>query len=115
MASDLKEMSDLTWNGQPRTFADDRIKPNIVISWNGRSATINFGGDAVEFHGDLPASEAAQEFFKHVHILRQQARDAALEECEAKARAISNPHAAPAWNYAIEQVLVAIRSLRRPG
>ena len=104
-------MSDLVYAGPAMALADNIIKPNIVISWNGRSATIDFGGDAVEFRGDLPVSEAAQEFFKHVHILRQQARDAALEEAAKVAEAV-NPEKPANWLHARHKIAFAIRALK---
>ena len=103
--------SDLVYTGQPFSLADNTIKPNIVISRNGRSATIYFGGDAVEFRGDLPVSEAAQEFFKHVHALRHQARDAALEEAAKVAEAV-DPEKPGNWLHARHKIAFAIRALR---
>lgn len=44
------------------------IKPPTVfqLSANGRTAYIDFGGDAVKYSGDLPIDESAKVFFEAV-------------------------------------------------
>lgn len=58
VAQELREVED--------TVKIHEITSITMTGPDGRSATVDFGGEVVEYSGDLPVSESAMLFFCHV-------------------------------------------------